>query len=236
MGTAADVEAKLRSRLANGTHVPGQQLPSERTIGRLDTSRNTVRLAPTRLIADGSIRPEHGRRYFVCEPRRADPPVQQWKVKSAGLVLEGPLFDVEQRQLSSSAGQQKHSYIARSPASVSTAVLDVDDRLLMVWRQHEAPGTGSWDLPCGPVEEGEDLVAAAARTTKTLTGVSPARLQHVIGFQPFADLADARQELFVGWSDLATPISTRSRGEYTAEWIGLAELPALIAEGSSRHP
>ncbi|WP_194891307.1 GntR family transcriptional regulator [Catenulispora pinisilvae] len=232
MSAAADVEAMLRGWLSDGTLVPGQQLPSERSlIGQLGASRNTVRLALTRLIADGEVRSEHGRGYFVCEPRRADPPVQRWKVKCSEIVLESSLFDVEQRQLSSSAGQQRQTYVLRSPASVLTAVLDTDDRLLMVWRRHEATGTGSWDLPCGAVEDAEDLAAAAVRTTKAMTGVSPTRLQHVIGFQPFIEVGDARQELFVGRADVATPIRSSGRSEYVAEWIGLSELPTLIADG-----
>lgn len=48
---------------------PGGRLPSERTLAAdLDAGRTTIRLVLMRLEAEGLIRSEHGRGYFVCEP------------------------------------------------------------------------------------------------------------------------------------------------------------------------
>ncbi|MEZ0108633.1 DNA-binding transcriptional regulator YhcF (GntR family) [Catenulispora sp. EB89] len=230
MDTVAQVEENLRGWITDGSLLPGQQLPSERAlVKRLGVGRNTVRLAIGRLIADGSVRTDHDQRYIVCDSCRADPPVRRFKVDSSEVVLQGPTFDLERRELSYSNGQQRQTYILRSPTTVLTAVLDADDRLLMVWRQR-AWGSGSWELPSGIVKDGEDLAVAAARSTRALTGVRPKKLRHLMGYQPWADIADAREELFTAWAAAKTPIRTDLRNECVPDWIGLSELPGLIED------
>lgn len=57
-------------RLASVTLSPGDRLPSERTLAEdLDAGRTTVRLVLVKLAAEGLVRAEHGRGYFVCERR-----------------------------------------------------------------------------------------------------------------------------------------------------------------------
>lgn len=45
---------------------PGDKLPSERTMTQeLDTCRSTIRIVLTKLVAEGLVRPEHGKGYFI---------------------------------------------------------------------------------------------------------------------------------------------------------------------------
>jgi DNA-binding FadR family transcriptional regulator len=63
----ARVETALRQMIASGDLKPGDRLPSERTlVADLGASRSTVRLVLVRLVAEGLVRSEHGRAYFVC--------------------------------------------------------------------------------------------------------------------------------------------------------------------------
>jgi GntR family transcriptional regulator len=65
--TTERVEAAIRT-LASGTLSPGDRLPSERTLAEnLSAGRTTVRLVLVKLAAEGLVRAEHGRGYFVCE-------------------------------------------------------------------------------------------------------------------------------------------------------------------------
>ena len=65
--TTERVEAAIRT-LANSTLSPGDRLPSERTLAEdLRAGRTTVRLVLVKLAAEGLVRAEHGRGYFVCE-------------------------------------------------------------------------------------------------------------------------------------------------------------------------
>jgi len=66
----ARVEAALRRMITSGQLKPGDRLPSERSlVADLHASRSTVRLVLVRLVAEGLVRAEHGRAYFVCKPR-----------------------------------------------------------------------------------------------------------------------------------------------------------------------
>jgi DNA-binding FadR family transcriptional regulator len=68
--TTERVEAALRT-LAATTLSPGDRLPSERTLAEdLGAGRTTIRLVLIKLAAEGLVRAEHGRGYFVCERRR----------------------------------------------------------------------------------------------------------------------------------------------------------------------
>jgi DNA-binding FadR family transcriptional regulator len=65
--TTERVEAAIRA-LATGKLSAGDRLPSERSLAHsLGAGRTTVRLVLVKLAAEGLVRAEHGRGYFVCE-------------------------------------------------------------------------------------------------------------------------------------------------------------------------
>ncbi len=67
----ATVENAVRRWIEAGEYPPGARLPSERQLAAdLNAGRTTVRLVLAKLAAEGLIRSEHGRGYFVCEPSR----------------------------------------------------------------------------------------------------------------------------------------------------------------------
>ena len=67
----ANVENTVRGWISAGEYAPGTRLPSERQLAAdLGAGRTTVRLVLAKLAAEGLIRSEHGRGYFVCEPSR----------------------------------------------------------------------------------------------------------------------------------------------------------------------
>ena len=60
------VERSIRELIASGQLGPGGRLPSERQLAKqLDAGRTTIRLILTKLAAEGKIRSEHGRGYFI---------------------------------------------------------------------------------------------------------------------------------------------------------------------------
>jgi len=60
------VERSIRDLIASGELGPGGRLPSERYLAdQLGAGRTTIRLVLTKLGAEGIIRSEHGRGYFV---------------------------------------------------------------------------------------------------------------------------------------------------------------------------
>lgn len=62
------VEGTIRGWITSGELGPGAKLPSERTLSAdLKAGRTTIRLVLARLAAEGLIRAEHGRGYFVTQ-------------------------------------------------------------------------------------------------------------------------------------------------------------------------
>ena len=60
------VERSIRGLIESDQLGPGGRLPSERHLAdELQAGRTTIRLVLTKLSAEGLIRSEHGRGYFV---------------------------------------------------------------------------------------------------------------------------------------------------------------------------
>lgn len=60
------VEAAIRELIDSDLLGPGGRLPSERQLADdLQAGRTTIRLVLTKLAAEGLVRSEHGRGYFV---------------------------------------------------------------------------------------------------------------------------------------------------------------------------
>jgi DNA-binding transcriptional MocR family regulator len=60
------VERSIRELIASGQVGPGGRLPSERQLAAdLEAGRTTIRLVLVKLMAEGKIRSEHGRGYFI---------------------------------------------------------------------------------------------------------------------------------------------------------------------------
>ena len=72
------IEGTIRGWIESGELSAGQRLPSERTLtSDLGAGRTTIRLVLMKLAAEGLIRAEHGRGYFVAkktsQPERSSP-------------------------------------------------------------------------------------------------------------------------------------------------------------------
>lgn len=64
------VESTIRGMIERGEYGPGGRLPSERELAStLSVGRTTVRLVLTKLTVLGLIEAQHGRGYFVAQPK-----------------------------------------------------------------------------------------------------------------------------------------------------------------------
>jgi 8-oxo-dGTP pyrophosphatase MutT (NUDIX family) len=74
--------------------------------------------------------------------------------------------------------------VLRLPSVVLAAVLDAQDRVLMLWRHRFIPDTMGWEIPSGITDPAEDLAAAAARETLNESGWEPEGLRPPPGRWP----------------------------------------------------
>lgn len=123
-------------------------------------------------------------------------------------------------------------HVVRLKRVAIAAVLDAEDRVLMLWRYRFVPQAWGWELPGGIVDPGEDGSQAARREVEEETGWRPDSLEHVVTFQPMIGMVDSPHEVFVG--EGATLVGEPEEGEEAGRiaWVPLSEIPALMAEGS----
>lgn len=236
MGTTSDVEGVLRGWLADGTFAPGDRLPSERNLAeQLGAGRTTLRLVLTRLTSEGLIRNEHGSGNYVTEaarPVRQDPAgVEPWRIHGTQTVYDNPWVRLELVDVEPPGVERFDHHVVRLSRVAIAAVIDDENRVLMLWRYRFVPQRFGWELPGGIVEGNEDPAVAAAREVEEETGWRPKSLQHVASYQPMIGMVDSPHEIFVGRG--ATFVGEPEEGEESGviEWIPLVEIPALLERG-----
>jgi len=158
--------------------------------------------------------------------------VAEWRIKSEDAVLRTPWFEVSLAAVDLPDGRSLEHYVLRLPRVVLTAMLDDQDRVLLVWRYRFIPGTWGWELPSGLASPDEDLPAAAAREALSETGWEPLDPLPLMQLHELPGLAGAAQHVY--WTGRA-----RHRGEpgwetERLDWIPLRDAPDLIAAGQIR--
>ncbi|MEV6313759.1 NUDIX hydrolase [Streptomyces sp. NPDC051776] len=124
----------------------------------------------------------------------------------------------------------EHHVVRLQHVSIA-AVLDDQDRVLMLWRYRFVPQTWGWELPGGIVDEGEDAHSTALREVEEETGWRPDSLKHVVTYQPMVGMVDSPHEIFVGCgaTQVGEPTDLEEAGRI--EWVPLADIPAMMARG-----
>lgn len=226
----------LRGWLADGTYLPGDKLPSERKLSEsLGAGRTTLRLILAKLIAEGLIRAEHGSGNYVTEaarPVRKDPAgVEPWQIHGAEVIYDNPWVRLELVDVEPPGVERFKHHVVRLQRVAIAAVIDDQDRVLMLWRYRFVPQKAGWELPGGIVEGNEDPAVTAAREVEEETGWRPLKLEHVVTYEPMIGMVDSPHEIFVGRG--ATFVGAPEEGEESGvvEWIPLAEIPSLLKRG-----
>lgn len=121
------------------------------------------------------------------------------------------------------SGKAPHPVVVRGAGAI---VLDADGRLLVVLRRG-APAAGTWSLPGGKCEPGEDAAATAVRECREETGlavVAVAVVGHVSIPHPEAGVVYEVDDV------ACTPVGGTLRAGDDAgdvRWVTAAELAAL---------
>jgi NUDIX domain len=151
-------------------------------------------------------------------------------------VVETPWFQLKQADVELPGGRRIDHYLLRLPPVVLTAVVDDQQRVLLLWRHRFIPDTWAYELPSGIAAPAEDLAAAAAGQALAESGWEPVQLRHLLTLHPCSGLTDATSHVF--WTKQA-----RYRGDPAAdfeaeriEWIPLAAIGDLVAGGQISDP
>ncbi|WP_410812303.1 NUDIX hydrolase [Micromonospora sp. 067-2] len=122
-------------------------------------------------------------------------------------------------------------YVIRAPRSAMVAVLDDQERLLLMWRHRFVFDRWVWELPGGYVDDGEQPASCAVREVEEETGWRPGAVEPLLSFQPWVAAADAENLLFLARdaTHIGSPVDV-NEAERVA-WMPLAEARDLVFRG-----
>jgi ADP-ribose pyrophosphatase YjhB (NUDIX family) len=159
------------------------------------------------------------------------PAAQGWRNLGEQPIVETPWFQLRQARVELPGGRQLDHYLLRLPRLTMTAMLDADDRVLLLWRQRFIPGSRGWELPSGIAEPGADLAATASRQALAESGWEAIAPRPLLTLQQNSGLTDSAVHIFVTRQAIDRGPPEADFEAERIEWIPLTDAPALIAAG-----
>ncbi|MER5882594.1 NUDIX domain-containing protein [Streptomyces sp. NPDC001941] len=223
----------IRSWIEGGRFPAGEKLPSERALStELDIGRTALRQVLARLVSEHFIKAYDRSSYRILGGEAPAPSEGvPWKIHGSRPVYENPWVSLDLVDVEPPGVERFEHHVVRLFRVAVTAVLDDQDRVLMLWRYRFVPQQWGWELPGGIVDAGEDVAATAARETEEETGWRPGSVKHVVSYQPMIGMVDSPHEIFVahGAEKVGEPTDAEEAGEVA--WIPLDDIPRLMSEG-----
>ncbi|MFF0622961.1 NUDIX domain-containing protein [Streptomyces sp. NPDC004296] len=224
----------IRSRIESGQYRPGEKMPSERTLSaELEIGRTALRQVLTRLANERLIKAYDRSAYRVMGGERVPDPagLEPWQIHGSRRIYENRWVNLDLVDVEPPGVDRFEHHVVRLHHVAITAVIDEQERVLMLWRYRFVPEQWGWELPGGIVDANEDPAVTAARETEEETGWRPATVEHVVTYQPMIGMVDSPHEIFVarGAEKVGEPTDAEEAGHVA--WIPLDEIPTLMNEG-----
>lgn len=224
----------LRARITSGEYRPGEKFPSERAlVEELDIGRTALRQVLTRLVAEGTLEVRGRSSYRVPGPVSVQRPegVEPWRIHGERDLYDNRWVKLQLWDVEPPGMEPFEHHVVKLHHVAVTAVLDDQDRVLMMWRYRFVPHQFGWELPGGIVDAGEEASDTALREVVEETGWRPKALEHIVSYQPMVGMVDSPHEIFVGHGAerVGEPTDLEEAGHI--EWVPLSDIPGLMARG-----
>ncbi|MDI3423639.1 NUDIX domain-containing protein [Streptomyces luteolus] len=226
----------ILARIASGEYAPGEKIPSERTLEDdpgIPVRRTALRQVLARLVSEGALE-VFGRSSYrvpggvsVTEPEGLEP----WRIHGERDLYDNRWVKLQLWDVEPPGMERFEHHVVKLHHVAVTAVLDDQDRVLMMWRYRFVPQQFGWELPGGIVDEGEDAADTAVREVVEETGWRPKSVERIASYQPMVGMVDSPHDIFVahGAEQVGEPTDLEEAGHI--EWVPLADIPALMARG-----
>ncbi|MEV8318873.1 NUDIX domain-containing protein [Streptomyces sp. NPDC059900] len=224
----------LRERLASGQYAAGDKFPSERVLSEeLGIGRTALRQVLARLVSEGTLEVRGRSSYRVPGAVSVETPkgLQPWRIHGERDLYDNQWVKLQLWDVEPPGVERFEHHVVRLQHVAITAVVDDQDRVLMMWRYRFVPQRFGWELPGGIVDTGEEAADTALREVVEETGWRPNSVEHVVTYQPMVGMVDSPHEIFVahGAEKVGSPTDLEEAGHI--EWVPLADIPGLMARG-----
>ncbi|MFP1629556.1 NUDIX domain-containing protein [Streptomyces sp. 5K101] len=223
----------IREWVASGRLKPGEKLPSERTLEKeLEIGRTQLRTVLAKLVAENVIE-SYARSSYRVPSREVSierpSAMESWQIHGERTVYDNRWVKLALVDVEPPGVERFEHHVVRLHHVAIAAVLDDQDRVLMLWRYRFVPDKWGWELPGGIVDQGEDPHATALREVQEETGWRPDSLDHVVTYQPMVGMVDSPHEIFVGKGaqHVGDPTDIEEAGHVA--WVPLSDIPGLMA-------
>lgn len=155
--------------------------------------------------------------------------LKPWQIHGERTVYDNPWVRLALVDVEPPGVERFEHHVVHLQRVAVAAVLDDEDRVLMLRRYRFVPARFGWELPGGIVDEGEDSAKAAAREVEEETGWRPSVLTRVVTYEPMVGMVDSPHEIFVGRGAvrIGEPTEVEEAGEIA--WIPLADIRGMMA-------
>ncbi|MET8417186.1 NUDIX domain-containing protein [Streptomyces sp. NPDC005098] len=223
----------IRQWIASGKLQPGEKLPSERSLEKdLDIGRTQLRTVLAKLVAENVIESNARSSYrvpsAVVSIERPDD-LEPWQIHGERTVYDNRWVKLTLVDVEPPGVERFEHHVVRLHHVAIAAVVDDQDRVLMLWRYRFVADKWGWELPGGIVDQGEDPHATALREVEEETGWRPTGLDHVVTYQPMIGMVDSPHEIYVGngAQHVGDPTDIEEAGHVA--WVPLSDIPRLMA-------
>ncbi|UZJ31014.1 GntR family transcriptional regulator [Streptomyces endophytica] len=229
----AKVYETIRARLASGEYAPGDKMPSERTlVEELGIGRTALRQVLARLVAEGALE-VRGRSSYRVPAASVETPegLEPWRIHGERDIYDNRWVKLQVWDVEPPGMERFEHHVVKLNHVAVTAVLDDQDRVLMMYRYRFVPQQWGWELPGGIVDAGEDPAETAVREVVEETGWRPKSVEHIVTYQPMVGMVDSPHEIFVGRGadQVGDPTDLEEAGHIA--WVPLSDIPNLMARG-----
>lgn len=157
-----------------------------------------------------------------------------WRNLGEEPVVETPWFRLRRAQVELPGGRRLDHYLLRMPPYLQTVMLDDRGRVLLLWRHRFIPDSWGWEIPSGIADPDEDLPAAAAREALKESGWEPVRPELLMRLEPSGGLTDSVAHIYLSRQAVYRGAPGADFEAERIEWIPLADVPGLVANGQLR--
>lgn len=154
-----------------------------------------------------------------------------WKIHGERVVDDTRRLRLSIASVELPDGVKFEQYVLRIPKAAMMAVLDDQDRVLMMWRHRFIIDRWVWELPGGYVDPDEDPAVTAAREVEEETGWRPLDVEPLGSLQPIVGSADAENLLYVARRSEYVGEPTDINEAERVAWIPLDSVRERIAKG-----